>query len=1089
MARPLPSVATAGALVFGLAVVPAPAPADPGFLLYNTEGNRLRRFDIDTIGTGALEEDILVDRASASEDSGADPAGSFRDMNGMICLFPDGSGRFVNGEDTGQPSPPPGWGVFLPDGEQVGKLTATYFVAQAEPFGCAFAPDGTLFTTEVGTQGFGTPNGQLIMWFPPYDRFPGPPGAYPDTDERSTNFCKIATDIGTAGGVAVDRQGRVYVAGSSSLSVFRFSPPFPTSPDAAGGCGATDALGSPMAAAVSRDTFIPPTGLTTFSGLAFAPNGNLYAASVFTGDIFEYDLTGNFVRMILDPPEELPPVSTGNPQGLAVDAAGTLYYADLDLVGSLPDVGPGPNGKVRRIRFDSSNDPLPPEIVREDLSFPDGVSVFPGELGPGEWRTYGGGESRRFFNPSPSALTAANVDRLTVKWRFDTGAIVTASPTVARVTVPGEGRIAVAYVQSWDSNVYAIRVRDGSELWRFAAAPQPGAPFPNAGSAHVENIDGQDRVFVGAGEFMYSLDAASGEEIWRFAAGTGCGEPPGLCAFDGERNEIESSPIVADGTVFFGMDVNEFVGAKGGFFALDAADGRLRWFFDLESGSTCTPLVTDDIRRFDGYHSAAELGLPADFFSTRPGCDFDRTGTGCANVWSSPAVDFSRGQLYVASSNCETDTLPATDRPPPPMPPYDEAIFALDFAGTPVWRWRPREVDNDDLAFGAVPNLFTAVIAGREREVVGIGNKDGTYYLLDRDGENELTGIRWNDANRSALPYWSTRVVPGGFAGGIIGTPAVDDAADRIYFGTAPGTGDPFSPQRPTVHALDAGTGAVLWQNTAETDADTTFAPTTAVPGIVFAGSVVSGHLRFYDATDGTKLGAVSTGGFAVASGAAVIDGVVIVGAGVGQRSADPANPSDAASRVPQPVTAFCVPGTSACTVDVPVSGRRLRVVDKDQRPASRRLGLLLSDTRIASPPADDTQAPTQVGLVLELLNPVGGETQTVRLPAEGWAPRKGKPRGANGYRYLDRAGEMGPCRGAVLAPGKFRARCTGEALTFTLDEGSQEALAVAITLTGETTYCARFGGTVNRDTPATGGRRGAFVASGAPVPVACPLP
>ena len=40
------------------------------------------------------------------------------------------------------------------------------------------------------------------------------------------------------------------------------------------------------------------------------------------------------------------------------------------------------------------------------------------------------------------------------------------------------------------------------------------------------------------------------------------------------------------------------------------------------------------------------------------------------------------------------------------MPPYDEALVALDFDGNPAWRWRPREVDNDDLAFGATPNLF-----------------------------------------------------------------------------------------------------------------------------------------------------------------------------------------------------------------------------------------------------------------------------------------------------------------------------------------------------------------------------------------------
>ena len=96
------------------------------------------------------------------------------------------------------------------------------------------------------------------MWFPPYDVFPGPPGAYPDTDERSTSYCKLATDLGTAGAVAIDDQGRVYVAETSGLSIERFSPPFPTGPDAAGGCGGVDATGAPVADAVQRETFAVP---------------------------------------------------------------------------------------------------------------------------------------------------------------------------------------------------------------------------------------------------------------------------------------------------------------------------------------------------------------------------------------------------------------------------------------------------------------------------------------------------------------------------------------------------------------------------------------------------------------------------------------------------------------------------------------------------------------------------------------------------------------------------------------------------------------------------------------------------------------
>jgi outer membrane protein assembly factor BamB len=155
------------------------------------------------------------------------------------------------------------------------------------------------------------------------------------------------------------------------------------------------------------------------------------------------------------------------------------------------------------------------------------------------------------------------------------------------------------------------------------------------------------------------------------------------------------------------------------------------------------------------------------------------------------------------------------------------------------------------------------------------------------------------------------KVVPGGDIGGIIATAAVDKRAGRIYFSTAPGF-DPFNPQRPTVHALERDTGTVLWQNTLEENADASFAPTSAIPGVVFIGSLLDGLLRAYDAATGEKLASIRIG-FSLASAPAVVDGIVLIGAGIGERTGDPADPGEITSRIPQNVTALCVPGTTHC--------------------------------------------------------------------------------------------------------------------------------------------------------------------------------
>ena len=84
---------------------------------------------------------------------------------------------------------------------------------------------------------------------------------------------------------------------------------------------------------------------------------------MFDGKILEYSPDGTTIyQTILDPADNVPPespfapdglpLSTGHPYGLALDSRGNLYYTDMQLSGSLPNVGPSSGkGKLWRIRF------------------------------------------------------------------------------------------------------------------------------------------------------------------------------------------------------------------------------------------------------------------------------------------------------------------------------------------------------------------------------------------------------------------------------------------------------------------------------------------------------------------------------------------------------------------------------------------------------------------------------------------------------------------------------------------------------------------------------------------------------------------
>jgi outer membrane protein assembly factor BamB len=306
----------------------------------------------------------------------------------------------------------------------------------------------------------------------------------------------------------------------------------------------------------------------------------------------------------------------------------------------------------------------------------------------GDWPTYLNNGHRTGFNGTETAVTPATTPRMRQVWVRAAGGAVSAEP----VQVKG-----VVYYGSWDGNEYAVRAATGTKLWSAFIGrttdtncnPQTVGVASTA-TVGTMTLHGTLAVFVGGGDGnFYALNAATGAVIWKTPLATQ------LHGF------LWSSALFYRGSIYEGIASCGNSRVRGGIVQLNAATGSVK-------------------------HT---------LFTAPSGC----LG---ASVWGSPTVDTATGDIYFGTGNAGSCNGPE---------PLAVAVIKTDTSLNLLSSWQipASQQPTKDSDFGSTPTLFTAKISGVMHQLVGLQNKSGIYYALDRSAI-------------SNGPLWQKRMAVGG---------------------------------------------------------------------------------------------------------------------------------------------------------------------------------------------------------------------------------------------------------------------------------------------------------------------------------------
>jgi quinoprotein glucose dehydrogenase len=324
------------------------------------------------------------------------------------------------------------------------------------------------------------------------------------------------------------------------------------------------------------------------------------------------------------------------------------------------------------------------------------------------WSHYLGDPTRTHYS-ALAQIDTANVSELEIAWTYASGGLD------AGVTTEMQHNPLIVDSALYGTNPrllpFKIDARTGAEIWRIDSLDAGALPWwfgKSRGLMRWASPDGGDeRIYFGAGPYLYAADARTGRLVDSFGSGGKVDLRVGL-GRDPERMlvSLNTPGAVFENLLIVGGRVHETPGAAPGHVrAYDARTGAVVWTFHT-------------------------IPQPGEFgYDTWPPDAY--TYAGGANSWAGMSLDVERGVVFVPTGSAAFDYY-GGDRAGDNL--FANTLLALDArTGTRVWHQQLVRHDVWDRDLPAPPNLVTLERDGERIPAVAQITKSGHVFVFHRE--------------------------------------------------------------------------------------------------------------------------------------------------------------------------------------------------------------------------------------------------------------------------------------------------------------------------------------------------------------------